>query len=163
MSASILPFPFSSATSPATRTGCSAAGTGASHRPPAGAQTLPADLEALATAHAETLRMGSICDQLADLIERATDERSGYAHRPIGVMADVALDGLLKVKDDLDATVRSLSIRGALAEARDLDAAFADMTPDDQAVELGFLRADQKRALLWAQAEAMAAATGGAA
>lgn len=155
MTASILPFPFSSATSPAIRTGCSAAGTGASHRPPAGAQTLPADLEALATAHAETLRMGSICDQLADLLERVTDERSGYAHRPIGVMADVALDGLLKVKDDLDATIRSLAIRGALAEARELDQELSNQPQDEALATWRELTPAQRSAVIWVQQQAL--------
>lgn len=156
MTAAILPFQRSSATSPAYRTGCSAVETSPSAPPPlALGDTLPADLEPLAQSHAEDLRLGSICDAVDDLIERASDERNGYAHRPLGVIADIALDGLLKVKADLDATVRSLSARTALAEARELDREISNM---DQAEALAVWRTltkAQQSAVIWVQSQAM--------
>jgi len=153
MSAAILPFTRRVAVHP----GGPATGEKApeSIAPAPGATPIPGDLEALAASHAADLRLGSICDAVEDLIERATDERAGYAHRPLGVIADIALDGLLKVKADLDATVRALAARTALAEARELDRELSDM---DQAEALSLWREltpAQKSAVIWVQSEAM--------
>jgi len=158
MTASIHPFTRSPVRSGPDTLG--AAETGAGHGPIAGAHPFPADLEPLAASHADDLRLGSICDAVEDLIERARDERTGYAHRPMGVIADVALDGLLKIKADLDATVRALSVRGALAEAQELDRELADKSPDEQISVWRELTPAQRSAVIHVQKLAM---TGGGA
>lgn len=162
MSAAIIPFTRRVAVHP----GGPAAGETVSAAPrptQAAAETtpIPGDLEALAASHAADLRMGSICDAVEDLIERARDERTGYAHRPVGVIADIALDGLLKVKADLDATIRSLALRGALAEAKELDRELSDQPQDDAIALWRELTPAQRAAVIWVQQQAMA--PGGAA
>lgn len=129
-----------------TRTIEGAAGTGASHRPPAGAQPFPPALEALAAEHVETLR-GGLYEQLVDLIERAHDERRGYAHRVVGTIADVALDGLLKTRDDLDGALWRMARQDAAREAKALAEPFLTMTQDAAVAEFRYLTRAQREAV----------------
>jgi len=152
MSAAIIPFSRRVAVYPG---GPATGETAPARALDAGATHIPADLEALVASHAEDLRMGSILDVVDDLIERATDERAGYAHRPLGVIADIALDGLLKVKADLDATVRSLAARTALAEARELDRELSDLDLTGALEIWRELTPAQQGAVIWVQSEAM--------
>jgi len=140
-----------------------AAETGAGHGPIAGAHPFPADLEPLAASIFADLSMGTVFEGLSALIDRALAERVDHRVKPLAAIADAAVDPLMDLRERLTEVMTRLARSQALAEARELDAAFAEMPQDDQAVELGYLRADQRKALLWAQAEAMAAATGGAA
>ena len=155
MTASIHTFPLSAATSPASRTGGSAAGKGVGQAPLADAQPVHVDLVALADCHAADLRLGSISDAVNDLIERASDERCAYAHRPVGAIAEVAFDALRNLQADLDVTIARLAERAALAEATELDERLSGL-PFDEAMEIWReLTPAQQSAVIWVQARAL--------
>jgi len=166
MGASILPFPDFARTLAETQRGPECArnvpGCG-SPTHAAGGNPFPADLEPLAASIFADLATGSVFAGLSALIDLALDERADHRVKPLAAIADSAVDPLMDLRESLTVVLTRLARTQALAEARELDEQFADMPQDDQTVELGYLRADQRAALLWAQAEAMAAATGGAA
>lgn len=116
-----------------------------------GAHPFPADLEPLAASIFADLATDSVFEGLTALIDRALSERVEHRVKPLAAIADAAVDPLMDLRESLTEVMTRLARSQAIAEARDLDAAFADMPQDDQAVELGWLRADQRKALLWAQ------------
>lgn len=157
MTATILPFTRTVAAYPAGP--CAAETVPAAPAPApisvAGTTTFPADLEPLAASIFADLSMGSVFEGLSTLIDRAMSERGDHRVKPLAAIADAAVDPLMDLRERLLDVMSRLARLQALSEARDLDAAFADMPQDDQAVELGWLRPDQRKALLYMQEQAM--------
>lgn len=169
MTGHVLPFQIPTATSPANRTGCSAVGTvSAVPAPKSAAETtpFPEALEPLAASHFSDLQSGAVYAGLAELIDAALadrdkhfDARTNGFKAPAGVIADSLIDRLMDAREALHVTMAAEARKGALAEARELDAEYSAMTQAEIELELQFLRPCQRQALLWAQAEAIAAAS----
>jgi hypothetical protein len=149
--------------------GCSAVGTVPAAPAPklaAGTTSFPEALEPLAASHFSDLQTGSVYRGLADLIDAALadrdkhfDNRTNGFKAPAGAIADSLVDRLMDAREALHVTMLGEARKGALAEARELDAEYSAMTQAEVEVELPFLRPCQRAALLWAQAEAIAAAS----
>lgn len=134
--------------------------------PAAGTTTFPDALEPLAASHFSDLQTGSVYSGLADLIDAALEDRNkhfdaktGGFKAPAGAIADSLIDRLMDAREALHVTMAAEARKGAMAEARELDAEYSAMTQAEIELELQFLRPCQRAALLWAQADAIAAAS----
>lgn len=153
MNASVIPFRRTVAVHPGSPR---AVETSPSAPPPlALGGTLSPDLEALTAQFVEDFKTGSVFDAIADVVERAVDERRAMAHRPQGIIAAAAMDGLSALVTDLDVVIWRIAGRAALTEAEELERRLSGL-PLDQALEVWReLTMPQRSAVLWVQARYM--------